>query len=93
MKKVRAHILVSGLVQGVFFRFFTVKKAKEFGVFGWVKNLPDGKIEAIFEGEKEKVQNLVEWMKRGPPNARVDGVKIEWQKFEGKFDNFEIKFL
>jgi len=90
-EKIRAHIFVSGLVQGVFFRSYTVQKAKEFGVFGWVKNLPDGKVEAVLEGEKEKVEKLVEWMKRGPEFAKVNGIEVEWQEYKGEFENFEIR--
>lgn len=91
-KRVRAHIFVSGRVQGIFFRSHTRQKAKELGVFGWVKNLPDGRVEAVFEGEKEKVQDLIEWARKGPPFANVNGVDVEWQEYKGEFDRFEIKY-
>lgn len=91
-KKVRAHIFVSGRVQGVFFRSHTRQKAEEFGVSGWVKNLPDGRVEAVFEGEKEKVEQMIEWAKRGPSVARVNNVDVEWQEYKGEFENFEIRY-
>ena len=91
-EKVRAHIIVSGLVQGVFFRATTRQKALSLGLSGWVKNLTDGKVEAVFEGEKEKVKEMVEWAKKGPDSAQVDGVKVDWEKYTGHFSNFEVKY-
>ena len=90
-EKTRAHLFISGRVQGVYFRENTQKKAKEFSVFGWVRNFEDGKVEAIFEGEKENVEKIIEWAKRGPELASVDGVDVEWQEFKGEFENFEIR--
>jgi len=90
-KKVRAHIFVSGRVQGVFFRSQTEEKARELGITGWVRNLNDGRVEAVLEGEKEKVQHLIEWAKGGPKSDRVDGVDVEWQEFKGEFKDFEIR--
>ena len=87
----RAHIFVEGKVQGVFFREKTRKKAEEIEVTGWVKNLPDGRVEAVFEGGKEKVQNLIEWSKRGPFFAKVDNVEIHWEEYQGEFKNFEVR--
>jgi acylphosphatase len=91
-KKVRAHILVSGRVQGVFFRDSTRRIAEELGIFGWVKNSDNSKVEAVLEGEKEIIQKLIEWAKRGPIFARVSGVEIEWQDYKGEFKNFEIRY-
>lgn len=91
-EKVRAHIFVSGRVQGVFFRENTLRKAQKLGVFGWVKNLPDGRVGAIFEGEKENVEKIIEWAKRGPIFAKVNGLEVEWQKYQDEFKNFEIKY-
>lgn len=88
----RAHIFVSGLVQGVFFRSNTAKKAKELRLTGWVTNLPDGRVEATFEGEKEKIEKILEWAKRGPEWARVDKIEIEWEEYRGQFEDFEIKY-
>lgn len=91
-EKVRAHIFISGRVQGVFFRSHTAEKARELGITGWAKNLPDGQVEAIFEGEKEKIQNLIEWTKRGPEFARVNGINVEWEEYKGEFEDFEIRY-
>ncbi|MBZ9578564.1 acylphosphatase [Patescibacteria group bacterium] len=88
----RAHIFVSGRVQGVFFRENTREKAEELGVFGWVKNLADGRVEAVFEGEKEKVESLIEWAKKGPEIARVNDIDVEWQEYKGEFKNFDIRY-
>jgi acylphosphatase len=90
--KVRYHIFVSGRVQGVFFRQNTLEKAKAFGLKGWVRNTQDGGVEAIFEGEKEKVEKILEWVKLGPPLARVENVEIRFEDFKGEFDDFEIRY-
>lgn len=91
-EKVRAHIIISGMVQGVFFRSRTQSRAKSLGITGWVKNLPDGRVEAVFEGKKEKVEKLIGWAKKGPVFARVNGINIEWQEYKEEFDNFEIRY-
>jgi acylphosphatase len=91
-EKTRCHVLVSGRVQGVFFRQSTSEKAKAFGLKGWVRNTEDGRVEAVFEGEREKIEKILEWMKVGPPLARVDGLEIKWEDFKGEFDDFEIRY-
>ena len=91
-KNVRAHIFISGRVQGGFFRENTSKKAQKLGLLGWVKNLDNGKVEAVFEGDKEKVEKLVKWAKRGPMFAKVDNIDIDWQEYTGEFQNFEIRY-
>jgi acylphosphatase len=91
-EKTRCHVLVSGRVQGVFFRQNTLERAKALGLKGWVKNTKDGKVEAVFEGEKEKIEKILEWMRKGPPFARVDGLEIEWENFKGEFEDFEIRY-
>lgn len=91
-EKIRVHIFVQGMVQGVFFRVKTRQKAKVLGVSGWVKNLPDGGVEAIFEGEKEKVEEMIEWIKKGPLFSRVDDVKVDFEEYKGEFENFEIRY-
>jgi len=90
--KVRAHVFVSGKVQGVFFRSETRREAKKRGVKGWVRNLPDGRVEAIFEGEEKSVKELIEFCKRGPPGARVTNVEVFWESPTGEFKDFEIKY-
>jgi acylphosphatase len=92
IQKARVHIFVLGQVQGVFFRAETRAKAKELGLFGWVRNLENGRVEILAEGEKEKLEKLVEWAKEGPALARVNGVKVEWQEYKGEFSQFEIRY-
>lgn len=87
----RARIFISGRVQGVFFRQNTRKKAQELGITGWVKNLANGRVEALIEGEKDKVNELIEWTKKGSIFSRVDGVDIAWEEYQAEFDDFKIK--
>lgn len=91
IKEVRVYMLVSGLVQGVFFRDGIQRKALELGLTGWVKNLTDGKVEIIAEGEKERVEELVEWTEEGPVTAKVDNLEVGWQEYTGEFDSFKIE--
>lgn len=91
-QKAKARIFVSGRVQGVFFRHNTQKKAKELGITGWVRNLPDGRVEAIFEGEKEKIEQMIGWAKKGPNIARVDNVEVVWEEYKPEFNDFEIEY-
>jgi len=91
-EKVRVHIVVSGRVQGVFFRAETKEKAQQFGVTGWVKNLSEGRVEAVFEGKKPKVEELVEWAKKGPSGAIVNDLDLSWEEYRGEFTNFEIRY-
>jgi acylphosphatase len=88
----RAHVYVSGRVQGVFFRYETRREARKRNVRGWVRNLPDGRVEALFEGEKEKVLELIEFCKHGPPGARVKNIEIEWSEYTGEFEDFYIRY-
>jgi acylphosphatase len=90
--KVRAHVRVSGRVQGIFFRQRTADKAEGVGVTGWVRNLEDGRVEAVFEGEKEAVEQVVEFCKRGPPRAIVSAVDVAWEAFAGEFSGFQVTF-
>jgi acylphosphatase len=88
--KVRAHVFVSGKVQGVYFRQNTQTVAQEHGVHGWVRNLSDGRVEAVFEGDKDAVSKVVEWCRRGPAASRVDGVEVKNEKYTGEFSGFAI---
>jgi acylphosphatase len=90
--KVRAHVFVSGRVQGVFFRSETRREAKKRGVKGWVRNLRDGRVEAVFEGEEEDVKELIEFCKRGPPGARIMHVDVMWETYAGEFRDFQIRY-
>jgi len=84
-------VYVSGRVQGVFFRYETKSLADELGVKGWVRNLPDGRVEAVFEGEETLVRRMIDFCRKGPPGARVTGVEIEWEEYKGEFKGFAIR--
>jgi acylphosphatase len=90
--RARAHIFISGTVQGVFFRFRTMREARKYGVNGWVRNTLDGRVEAVLEGEEENVKEIVEFCKRGPPGARVTSVDVVWERFSDEFKDFEIRY-
>ncbi|HEX17001.1 MAG TPA: acylphosphatase [Thermoplasmatales archaeon] len=90
--KVQAHVLISGRVQGVWFRANTKEKARQLNLKGWVRNLPDGRVEALFEGEKEMVEEMIKWCHKGPPLAEVEKVEVEYRDYEGKFDDFSILY-
>jgi len=87
----RVHIFISGRVQGVFFRSNTRKKAEKLGLTGWVNNLVDGRVEAIFEGEKEKFEEMLKWLKRGPFLAKVENLEIIQEDYRGEFTDFKIR--
>ena len=88
----RAHVIVSGLVQGVFFRANTRDRARNLGLKGWVKNRSDGKVEALFEGEEGAVKSIIEFCKQGPQSAIVEKVEVKWEKYEGEYKDFTIKY-
>ncbi len=87
-----AHIIVSGKVQGVFFRHSVLQKAREFDLLGWVKNLLNGTVEILAEGEEGNLKELINWCYNGHKSARVDRIFVYWKKFENKFDKFEILY-
>ncbi len=90
--KVRAHVYVSGRVQGVFFRTETQDEATRHGLTGWVRNLPDGRVEAVFEGDKDKVDRLIEFCRQGPPGARVSKVDVFWESYKGELRGFRLRY-
>lgn len=90
--KIRAHIVVSGRVQGIFFRSETRHEAKKHDVKGWVRNLRNGRVEAVFEGEEKAVKNLIGFCKRGPAGARVTHVDVTWGSYTGEFKDFKIRY-
>ena len=90
MSKISIHCLISGKVQGVWYRANTQKKAQELGVTGWVRNLPDGQVEALLCGEHSIVEQMITWLWQGPPLAKVTVVKTSQTNYED-FINFEIK--
>ncbi|MDE2485496.1 MAG: acylphosphatase [candidate division NC10 bacterium] len=90
-KNVRAHVWISGRVQGVCFRAYTVDETAAGGVAGWVRNTPDGRVEAVFEGDKSAVEAMIAWCRNGPPTARVNGVEVAWEEPKGE-QGFGIRY-
>lgn len=89
---VRAHVVVSGLVQGVCYRYFTVEQANGLGLAGWVRNMPTGDVEAEIEGERSAVEALIKAMKVGPRTARVTDLKLEWIEPVGDESGFHTRY-
>ncbi len=90
--KIRAHVLVNGRVQGVFFRAATKREADSLGVKGWVRNTPEGEVEAVFEGEEDVVKMMVDFCKHGPPRAKVTNVDVTWENFADEFRSFTVGY-
>lgn len=84
MPRVRARVMISGKVQGVFFRASAEDEARSRGLGGWVRNTPGGQVEAVFEGEKAAVEAIIAWCHRGPSAARVTGVTVTWEEPRGE---------
>lgn len=76
----RARVVVRGRVQGVFFRSETRDRARSLGLAGWVRNNSDGTVEAVFEGDRERIESMVEWCRRGPAHASVENVDVAWEE-------------
>ncbi len=93
-EKARAHVLISGRVQGVFFRMETQRAAeKTGGISGWVRNTADGRVETVFEGDRERVDSIIEWCHQGSPHSRVKAVDVEWEEYAGEFGRFDITYF
>ncbi len=90
-KMVRARVRVEGLVQGVYYRAHTRDKAERLEVTGWVRNLPDGAVEAVVEGNEPAVRAMLEWMGRGSPRAVVTKLEVTWEPYAGDFDRFSVR--
>jgi len=90
--KSTVHVVISGRVQGVWFRANTKQKAEQLGVTGWVKNTADGKVEALFEGDEKHIQEMIDWCHQGPPSAQVDHVEITEHSSSNGFDGFSVKY-
>ncbi len=88
---VRVEVIVSGRVQGVWFRQSTKRQAERHQLTGWVRNNPDSTVEAVFEGEEAAVGTMVDWCRQGPPAARVEAVKVVRQPVGGEFSGFEVR--
>jgi acylphosphatase len=91
MAIVRAHVVISGRVQGVYFRSYVREHAVSIGIHGWVRNLLDGTVEAVFEGETESVHRMIEWCQKGPPAACVEHVETNWSTPIHESTTFELR--
>jgi len=87
----RVHVFVSGLVQGVFFRAATCERAAALGVKGWVRNLPDGRVEILAEGAPERIAEFLDWCASGPPHAKVDSLEVIEESPIEEFTTFEVR--
>ena len=88
----RVHAYITGRVQGVAFRWETQRVAEQHQVRGWVRNLPDRRVEAVFEGPRPQVEAVLKWCRQGPAIARVDAVDVQWEDFKGEFEGFSITY-
>jgi len=88
---IRVSVTVCGRVQGVAFRHYTSQRAKELGVSGWVRNLPDGSVAGVFEGDENAVNTLVDWCRQGPPAAVVERLDLRREAYGGEFRDFSIR--
>lgn len=89
-RKTHAHVFVSGIVQGVGYRFATLEQANQLGICGWVQNLPDGRVEAVFEGTQGGIEQMIRWCHKGPPGAVIKNVVVEYQEPQN-LREFQIK--
>jgi len=90
--KVRAHAIITGRVQGVFFRANTARAAEQCGVNGWVRNRRDGTVEAVFEGNAKAVDDVLKWCKTADPPAAVEDVHVKWENYSGEYVGFSIAY-
>jgi acylphosphatase len=91
MASARVHLLIHGRVQGVWYRGSTRAEATRLGLTGWVRNLRDGSVEAVAEGERGALEELLRWCRRGPPHAEVTGVTVEWEEATGGLVGFDLR--
>jgi len=89
---VRARLYISGIVQGVFFRATMKEVADSLGVKGWVRNLPDGRVEALVEGPEDRVKEIIRWAHKGPRLAKVEKVEVIWEPYKGDLYTFSIRY-
>jgi len=92
MKTVKAHLFVEGRVQGVFYRAFTRNLASKLGLNGWARNLYDGRVEAVFEGSRELIEQAIQVCWKGPAGSSVRNIEIQWEESSGEFKGFEIRY-
>jgi len=92
MSKSRAKLIIKGMVQGVNFRYYTQREAQKRNLTGWVRNLPDGSVAALFEGEEDEVEAMIQWCRHGPPSAQVTEMIAQPEEYRGEFGSFSIQF-
>lgn len=90
--KARVRVYISGMVQGVFFRYETKKRALRHGISGWVRNLEDGRVEALFEGETEAIEKMLNFCRKGPPGADVQNLEVNTETWQGESQDFTVKY-
>ena len=93
MEMARAHLIISGRVQGVFYRAFTEDVAQLLALKGWVKNRSDGAVEAVFEGRKEDIEKAISLCYKGPPASQVSSIDVKWEEFKDEFKSFPIRYF
>ena len=87
----QAHVFISGTVQGVGYRYFVKSNAKKLGLVGWVRNAEDGGVEAVFQGEKDSIESIIELCRKGPFLSEVKNIGFEWEEIEESFVDFSIR--
>ena len=92
MAKTRAKLIIKGLVQGVNFRYYTQREAQKYNLTGWVRNLSDGSVAALCEGEEEDMEGMIQWCRHGPPSAQVTELVVQTEEFRGTFQSFTILY-
>jgi acylphosphatase len=92
MAKRAVHVIVRGIVQGVGYRYFTLKRGNNYGFGGWVRNLPDGNVEVYAEGEDFSLTGFLGELEEGPMSSRVDELEVHWGDFSGHFNDFSVRF-
>jgi acylphosphatase len=92
MPKSRSRLIIKGIVQGVNFRYYTQREAQKHNLTGWVQNLADGSVAALFEGEEEDVEAMIQWCHHGPPSARVTELIVQMEEYREEFRFFSVKF-
>ena len=92
MRKIRVHLIIEGRVQGVWFRESTKRKALSLGVYGWVRNLPDGRVEVVAEGEEERLNEFLRRIREGLMKRYIKREDVIWENYKQEFDDFEIRF-
>lgn len=88
----RVHVIIHGTIQGVYFRDYTKAEALEIGVAGWIKNMPDGTVETVVEGEEEKVEQMLKWLEKGSPGSEVTQIIVKEERPYGETGAFNIRF-